>query len=80
MKIEVYFSDLSQRIQSALLKAAGITKPEDNNWDIHPVTTIVIESQLKCTACGSDDLEETETDYGELYICRRCGNTFTPGL
>ena len=31
---ELYFSDLTEYAQQELLKKAGISKPEDKNWDV----------------------------------------------
>ena len=37
---EIYFSDLILEVQSELLTAAGITKPEEANWDLFPIAVI----------------------------------------
>lgn len=48
---ELYFSDLTEYAQQELLKKAGITKPEDKNWDVFPIFTFTLDN------------EEDEEDY-----------------
>lgn len=43
-KVEIFFSDLSKRVQQALLKHYQVKKPEDVQWDKYPVITIMRES------------------------------------
>ena len=42
-EIELYFDDLVPEKKKELLKAMGLEKPEDINWDVFPLTTIVME-------------------------------------
>ncbi len=42
MEIEIMFYDLSEEKQKELLKAMGISSPEEANWDVLPVTTITV--------------------------------------
>lgn len=39
-KIEVYFKDLKEESQRALLEFYGVQAPEDLNWDICPLVTL----------------------------------------
>lgn len=38
--MEIYFSDLTEKAQKRLLKAAGIKDPKETNWDVFPITEI----------------------------------------
>lgn len=38
--MEIMFNDLTHEAQKRLLKEAGITSPEEMNWDIIPVAVI----------------------------------------
>jgi hypothetical protein len=36
----VFFSDLSEKLQTILLNYVGVSSPEEMNWDIFPITSI----------------------------------------
>ena len=42
---ELYFSDLTEYAQQELLKKAGISKPEDKNWDVFPIFTFTLDDE-----------------------------------
>lgn len=42
-EIRIMFSDFTKEKQNELLDTYGIRKPEDMNWDIMPVTILMIE-------------------------------------
>ena len=41
-EFEIYFSDLTEEAQKALLEAARIEDPGDMNWDVFPVVTFTV--------------------------------------
>lgn len=41
-EIEIYFNDLTEEAQKQLLEVAGVKTPEEANWDIFPITSIII--------------------------------------
>ena len=43
--VPIYYADLNEETQKALLEAYVIAKPEDMNWDVIPLTTIVVEPE-----------------------------------
>lgn len=57
MDFEIYFGDLNEQTQKALLNAAGLQNPEEANWDVFPVATVSTETMLH------DKAEEIMTDY-----------------
>ena len=57
MDFEIYFGDLNEETQKALLNAAGMQDPEEANWDVFPVATVSTEMMLH------DKAEEIMTDY-----------------
>ncbi len=38
--VEIYFDDLKEEAQRALLEAYGISDPKEMNWDVFPIDTI----------------------------------------
>lgn len=56
-EFEIYFTDLNEEAQKDLLDKAGIKNPEDANWDIFPIATIPMGSNLQ------DKAEEIMQDY-----------------
>ena len=44
--MELFFDDLTQDAQEALLQYAGINAPEDANWDVVPVAVIELQTTL----------------------------------
>jgi hypothetical protein len=40
--IEIYFRDLTPTKQKEVLKAAGISNPEEANWDAFPIAEIIL--------------------------------------
>lgn len=57
MDFEIYFGNLNEETQKALLNAAGIQAPEEANWDIFPIAIIRTEMMLH------DKAEEIMRDY-----------------
>lgn len=57
MDFEIYFRDLNEETQKALLNAAGIQNPEEANWDVFPIAIIGTEMMLH------DKAEEIMRDY-----------------
>jgi len=41
--MEIMFDDLNSDAQKRLLKEAGVTTPEDMNWDEDPVAVVELE-------------------------------------
>lgn len=37
---ELYFRDLTPEAQKALLQEAGISRPEEANWDVFPIDVL----------------------------------------
>ena len=37
---EIYFRDLTEEAQAALLEFMGINDPSEMNWNIYPIATI----------------------------------------
>lgn len=46
-ELEIYFRDFNTETQKEILKAYKIKSPEEMNWDIIPLTTLVIEEEVK---------------------------------
>ena len=42
--MDIYFYDLNERAQEALLQEAGIKSAEDANWDVYPIAVIDLEN------------------------------------
>jgi len=42
-EIEIYFDDLVPETKKEILKAMALEKPEDANWDVFPLTTIIFK-------------------------------------
>lgn len=40
--IEIYFDDLKEDVQKQILEQAGISSPDEMNWDIFPICTFEI--------------------------------------
>lgn len=57
MDFEIYFGNLNEETQKALLNAAGIQDPAEANWDVFPVAIVSTETMLH------DKAEEIMTDY-----------------
>ena len=57
MDFEIYFNDLNEENQKALLNAAGITDPAEANWDVFPIAVVGTETMLH------DRAEEIMQDY-----------------
>lgn len=43
--LEIFFSNLTEEAQQRFLNAAGISKPEEANWDVFPVTDAFLGSE-----------------------------------
>lgn len=41
-EFEIYFRDLKPEVQKKLLEEVGVGTPEEMNWDVFPITTVVI--------------------------------------
>jgi hypothetical protein len=46
MKIEIFFRNLDKPKQDELLQAAGVSSPEEMNWDAFPVADMEIEPEI----------------------------------
>lgn len=57
MDFEIYFENLNEETQKALLNAAGIQGPEEANWDVFPIAVVSTETMLH------DKAEEIMQDY-----------------
>ena len=44
---ELFFEDLNEAAQARILDAYGVESPEEMNWDIFPITELVIESNYE---------------------------------
>jgi len=42
VRIEIFFHDLKEEAQRALLEAYDVSSPEDMNWDIVPIGVIEV--------------------------------------
>ena len=42
-EFELFFSDLTETAQKSILEKAGLKNPEDANWDVFPITTVVFD-------------------------------------
>lgn len=42
MEFELFFTDLTENAQKELLKKAGLKDETEANWDVFPITTIVL--------------------------------------
>jgi len=42
--MDIYFYDLNERAQEAVLQEAGIKSAEDANWDVYPLAVIDFEN------------------------------------
>lgn len=42
MEFELFFSDLTEDAQKNLLEKAGLKDETQANWDVFPITTIVL--------------------------------------
>lgn len=62
--MELYFYDLKEEAQKALLDETGIKEPEDMNWDVFPIAIIETENMLaeKCEDVAKYDLPKGLTD------------------
>jgi hypothetical protein len=45
MKVEIMFHNLDKTKKDELLKAAGVTSPDDMNWGVFPVAEFEIEPE-----------------------------------
>ena len=39
-KVEIFFSNLDEETQNALLELYGISNPKEMNWEVFPIATI----------------------------------------
>lgn len=44
--MEIYFDNLKEETQKELLDNAGISSPEEANWDVFPVAVVETENML----------------------------------
>ena len=43
--LKMFFGNLTEEVQLRFLSAAGISKPEEANWDVFPVTDAFLGSE-----------------------------------
>lgn len=59
MEFEIYWDDLNPYAQERLLEAAGIEEPEEMNWDVLPITTVVLPEEEE------ENWDKEEDNYDE---------------
>ena len=45
MTVEIFFADLSEETQKAVLAEAGVKDASEMNWDVFPITTYECEQE-----------------------------------
>ena len=45
MTVDIFFADLSEETQKAVLAEAGVKDMEEMNWDVFPLTTYECEQE-----------------------------------
>ena len=62
--MEIMFDDLTPESQERLLREAGVSKPEEMNWDTSPVAFVDLR-ETNHELDDEDDLAEDVYDYDE---------------
>ena len=63
-EVEIFFRDLTEGKQQEMLEAAGISDCKEMNWDVFPLTTIVVGDEDETMDennshhLGEDDIED----------------------
>lgn len=69
--MEIYFGNLKEETQKELLNNAGISSPEEANWDVFPVAVVETENMLHDKAveimCDYLDGDDRETMIEQLH-------------
>jgi len=66
VRVKIFFHDLKEEAQKALLEAYDVFSPEDMNWDIVPIDVISEEEQIDFTYVGCAKCGGIHSRQGEL--------------
>lgn len=61
--MEIMFDDLTPDAQERLLIEAGVSKPEEMNWDTSPVAYVDLDDDIR--TLDDDEIEKDMYDFDE---------------